>query len=121
MGKKNTRKYKHKNKGTKRKRGGKYRKETISYSLGRQHTNPDIRSRIRISVGPTENDYDNISEYMVNFLSDVAKKVEEEIAVIIKGVPESLTKKKIITLEFNDNDTPLVAGSEKPIKCKVKK
>ena len=115
-----TRKYRKKKTGTKRKRGGKYRKETITYNFGRQHTNPDIRSVIKIYAGPTTNDSDNMSEYMVNFVSDVAKKFEEDIAVIMKGVPKAMNKKKVITLEYNDNDAPLMAGSDKPIKCKMK-
>ena len=123
---KTNRKTKHKrntksNRKTKHKRGGEMREDKIYYTLGRSHTNPDIRREIRIRSGPTTYDSSSISEYMINFVSKVAKNFEEDIAVIIKGEPKTNTKNKIFTFEYNDNDAPLVEGSTKPIKCKIKK
>ena len=123
---KTNRKTKHKrntksNRKTKHKRGGEMREDKIYYTLGRSHTNPDIRREIRIRSGPTTYDSSSISEYMINFVSKVAKNFEEDIAVIIKGEPKTNTKNKIFTFEYNDNDAPLVEGSTKPVKCKIKK
>ena len=123
---KTNRKTKHKrntksNRKTKHKRGGEMREDKIYYTLGRSHTNPDIRREIRIRSGPTTYDSSSISEYMINFVSKVAKNFEEDIAVIIKGEPKTNTKNKIFTFEYNDNDAPLVEVSTKPVKCKIKK
>ncbi len=123
---KTNRKTKHKrntksNRKTKHKHGGEMREDKIYYTLGRSHTNPDIRREIRIRSGPTTYDSSSISGYMLNFVSKVAKNFEEDIAVIIKGEPKTNTKNKIFTFEYNDNDTPLVEGSTKPVKCKIKK
>ena len=109
------------NRKTKHKRGGEMREDKIYYTLGRSHTNPDIRREIRIRSGPTAYDSSSISGYMLNFVSKVAKNFEEDIAVIIKGEPKTNTKNKIFTFEYNDNDAPLVEGSTKPVKCKIKK
>ena len=123
---KTNRKTKHKrntksNRKTKHKHGGEMREDKIYYTLGRSHTNPDIRREIRIRSGPTTYDSSSISGYMLNFVSKVAKNFEEDIAVIIKGEPKTNTKNKIFTFEYNDNDAPLVEGSTKPVKCKIKK
>jgi hypothetical protein len=82
---KTNRKYKRKNRKTKRKRGGKIRTEKIYYTVGRNKTNPDIRSEIRIKSGPTTYDSSSTSGYMINFVSNVAKNFEEDIAVILTG------------------------------------
>jgi hypothetical protein len=118
---KTNRKYKRKNRKTKRKRGGKIRTEKIYYTVGRNKTNPDIRSEIRIKSGPTTYDSSSASGYMINFVSNVAKNFEEDIAVILTGEPKTTTKNKVLTFEYNDNDAPLTEGSTNPIKCKKKK
>lgn len=122
MGKNNnTRKYKPKQRKTKRKRGGKVRVEEIHYSLGRQHTNPDIKGVIRVKSGPTTYEAASRGEYISNFFSDVAKSFEEDIALMINGEPKSRTKKKVFTFEYNDNDAPLAKGSDKPVEQCEKK
>jgi len=113
-----SKKYRRKHRITRRKKGGKMRIDEIKLSLGRQHTNPDIKGVIRVESGPTFNKSDSRGEYISNFFADVAKSFEEDIALMIKGEPKSRAKKKVFTIEYNDNDAPLEKGSTDPIKCK---
>lgn len=113
-----SKKYKSKQRRTKRKMGGKKRVEVIHYSLGRQHTNPDIKGIIRVEKGPTTYQAESKGEYVFNFFSEVAKSFEEDIALLLKGEPKARSRKKVFTFEYNDNDAPLEQGSEEPIKCK---
>ena len=116
--------YKRRNKKsikTKRKRGGKIREEKIYISLGRQHTNPDIRSVITVEKGPTFYEGESRGEYFTNFAAQMAKEFEEDLAVILLGEPKTKIKQKMYKLTYNDNDAPLEKGSEEPIKCKRKR
>lgn len=113
--KKNKNKIKNKKKTAK---GGAKRVEKIYITLGRQYTNPDIRGEIRIENGPTSYKAQSKPEYMFNFVSDVAKRFEEDLAVILRGAPDSKNKQKMYKLVYYDNDAPLEEGSENPIKCK---
>lgn len=101
-------------------KGGKKRVEKVHINLARQHTNPDIRGEIRIESGPTSYNADSKIEYMMNFFNDVSKRFEEDLAVILRGAPESKNKQKTYKVIYHDNDAPLEEGSEKPIKCKRK-
>lgn len=103
---------------TRKMRGGKVRTENIYVTLGRQHTNPDIRSVIKVKSDPTHYEAENHAEYIANFISDVTKEFEEDLATVLQGVPDSATKQKIYKLEFKDNDAPNEVGAEKAIKCK---
>ncbi len=116
-----TRKYRKDKSKTKRKRGGTTRTEEIHVNLGRQHTNPDIKSEIRLFVGPTAYPALSKGDYIRNFFAETAKSFEEDIAVIINGAPKSLKKNKIFTFKYNDNDAPLEKGSTKKLKCKKPK
>lgn len=103
---------------TRKVRGGKVRTENIYVTLGRQHTNPDIRSVIKVKSDPTHYEAENHAEYVANFISDVTKEFEEDLATVLQGVPDSATKQKVYKLEFKDNDAPNEVGAEKAIKCK---
>ena len=103
---------------TRKLRGGKIRTENIYVTLGRQHTNPDIRSVIKVKSDPTHYEAENHAEYVANFIADVTKEFEEDLATVLRGVPDSATKQKIYKLEFQDNDAPNAVGAEKAIKCK---
>jgi len=113
-----SKKYKSKQRRTKRKMGGKKRIEEIHYSLGRQHTNPDIKGIIRFKKGPTTYKAESKGEFISNFFSEAQKNSEEYIALMLKGEPKARSRKKVFTFEYNDNDAPLEAGSEEPVKCK---
>ena len=115
--KKTTRKHGKKNK-TQKLHGGKVRTENIYVTLGRQHTNPDIRSVIKVKSDPTHYKAENRTEFVANFISEVTKELEEDLATVLRGVPESVTKQKVYKLEFKDNDAPNEVGAEKAIKCK---
>lgn len=114
---KTTRKHSKKNK-TQKLHGGKVRTENIYVTLGRQHTNPDIRSVIKVKSDPTHYKAENRTEFVANFISEVTKELEEDLATVLRGVPESVTKQKVYKLEFKDNDAPNEVGAEKAIKCK---
>ena len=103
---------------TRKVRGGKVRTENIYVTLGRQHTSPDIRSVIKVKSDPTHYEAENHAEYVANFISDVTKEFEEDLATVLQGVPDSATKQKVYKLEFKDNDAPNEVGAEKAIKCK---
>lgn len=103
---------------TRKLRGGKIRTENIYVTLGRQHTNPDIRSVIKVKSDPTHYEAENHAEYVANFIADVTKEFEEDLATVLRGVPDSATKQKVYKLEFQDNDAPNEVGAEKAIKCK---
>ena len=97
------------------KRGGKKRSEKIIVTLGREYTTPDIVSVISVDKGP--NTYDTTSgEYLVNFISSVSKRFEEELAVLLKGPPTSKTKTKEYEYIYDDSDVALEPGAETPIK-----
>ena len=110
---------KRRNKGSKK--GGTTRREKIVVTLGREHTSPDIVSVISVEKGPNTFDTKSQGEYLVNFISSVSKKFEEELAVIIKGAPKSKTKTKEYEVIFNDSDVALLPGAETPVKCKREK
>ena len=105
-------------KRTRKLRGGKIRTENIYVTLGRQHTNPDIRSVIKVKSDPTHYKAENRTEFVANFVSEVTKDFEEDLATVLRGVPDSVTKQKVYKLEFKDNDMPNEVGAENPIKCK---
>ena len=115
---KNNRKEKKRKKPKTVKKGGKRREEEIYISLGRQYTNPDIRGEIRVLNGPTSYKADSKPEYLINFISDVSKRFEEDLAVMLRGAPDSKNKQKTYKIVYHDNDAPLEEGSENPIKCK---
>lgn len=102
------------------KKGGTTRREKIIVTLGREHTSPDIVSIISVEKGPNTFDTKSQAEYVVNFISSVSKKFEEELAVILKGPPKSKSKTKEYEFIFEDSDVALEPGAETPIKCKNK-
>jgi hypothetical protein len=102
------------------KQGGSMRKEKIVVTLGREHTSPDIVSVISVEKGPTTYDTNSQAEYLVNFISSVSKKFEEELAVMIRGAPTSNTKTKEYEYIFDDSDVALEPGADTPVKCKRK-
>ncbi len=113
----------HKSKKTIRKRskkGGATRKEKIIVTLGREHTSPDIVSVISVEKGPNTFDAKSQGEYLVHFISSVSKKFEEELAVLLKGAPNSKSKTKEYEYIYEDSDVALESGAETPIKCKRK-
>ena len=65
------------------KRGGKKRSEKIIVTLGREHTTPDIVSVISVEKGPNTYETNSQGEYLVNFISSVSKRFEEELAVLL--------------------------------------
>lgn len=102
------------------KRGGKKRSEKIIVTLGREHTSPDIVSVISVDKGPNTYETNSQGEYLVNFISSVSKRFEEELAVLLKGPPTSKTKTKEYEYIYDDSDVALEPGAETPIKCKRK-
>jgi len=99
-------------------KGGKMRKEKIIVTLGRERTSPDIVSIISVEKGPNTYDSKSQGEYLVNFISSVSKKFEEELAVLLKGAPTSKSKTKEYEYIYEDSDVALESGAETPIKCK---
>ena len=117
MGK--TEKLNRKNSKTHKKRhGGKKRIEKVRVIFGRQHTNPDVFSMIRVEKGPSTKDTKSQGEYLVNFVSETAKEFEEELAVLLKGPPDAEEKEKVYEFVFKDSDVALEPGADTPIKCK---
>ena len=89
--------------------GGKKRVEKILISFEKQHTSPNIKSKIRVIKGPTAykgKGKDKIG-YLVNFVASTANEFEEELAQIMKGIPKMVNKQKEYELIFYDNDAPL--------------
>ena len=103
------------------KKGGTTRREKIIVTLGREHTSPDIVSVIRVEKGPNYFDSQSQGEYLMNFISNVSKKFEEELAVIIKGPPKSKLKTKEYEFIYEESDVALEPGANTPIKCKRKR
>jgi hypothetical protein len=119
MKKKNTKRIHKKRKiNTRKRRGGTTRMEKVRVVFARQHTNPDIFSMIRVEKGPQSSEVDSHGEYLVNFISEVAKAFEEELAVILKGPPDAKEKEKVYEFVFKDSDVALEPGADTPIKCK---
>ena len=110
-----------KNVVTRKHRGGKKRVEKVRVVFSRQYTNPDIFSMVRVEKGPQAYETDSQGEYLVNFVSEVAKDFEEELARTIKGPPESQEKEKVYEFVFKDSDVALEPGADTPIKCKKSK
>ena len=109
---------KRKTKTKKRHHGGKKRTEKVRVVFARQHTNPDIFSMIRVEKGPQASEVDSHGEYLVNFISEVAKDFEEELAVTLKGPPDAKEKEKVYEFVFKDSDVALEPGADTPIKCR---
>jgi len=119
MKKKNTKRtYKKRKINTRKRRGGTKRTEKVRVVFARQHTNPDIFSMIRVEKGPQSSNAESHGEYLVNFVSEVAKDFEEELAVTLKGPPEAKEKEKVYEFVFKDSDVALEPGADTPIKCK---
>ena len=110
-----------KSRRTRRVRGGTKRVEEIRVTFMRHHTNPDVGSIISVRKGPTtyKGDYGK-GEYIKNFVSTVAKEVEENIAVIMNGEPGVKVKQKVYKQVYKDNDAPDEEGSSEPVKCQSK-
>lgn len=122
MKKYNTKRNHSKNNSVTRKhRGGKKRVEKVRVVFSRQYTNPDIFSMVRVEKGPQAYETDSQGEYLVNFVSEVAKDFEEELARTLKGPPESQEKEKVYEFVFKDSDVALEPGADTPIKCKKSK
>lgn len=120
MKKKNTKRTHKKRKINTKKRhhGGRQRTERMRVVFTRQHTNPDIFSMIRVEKGPQSSNAESHGEYLVNFVSEVAKDFEEELAVILKGPPDAKEKEKVYEFVFKDSDVALEPGADTPIKCR---
>lgn len=103
---------------TQKHHGGKKRVEKVRVLFGRQRTNPDIYSMIRVEKGPSFKDTKSHGEYLVNFVSETAKEFEEDLAVMLKGAPTSDEKEKVYEFVFKDSDVALEPGADTPIQCK---
>ena len=83
--------------------GGNPRVEKILVSFENQHTSPNIRSKIRVIKGPTDNNKGNGKiGYLVNFIASTANEFEEELSHIRKGLPKMINKKKKYEILFYD-------------------
>jgi hypothetical protein len=101
--------------------GGKRRVEKVYITFGKNHTNPDISSDIRIIKGPASNNAEESRMgYLVNFVASTANDFEEELAQILKGLPEVDIKRKKYEMIFYDNDAPMLQGSETPLSANCK-
>ena len=100
--------------------GGKERVEKVYITFGKNHTNPDISSDIRIVRGPASNKAESRMGYLVNFIATTANNFEEELAQIIRGLPDVDIKRKKYEMIFYDNDAPMVQGSETPLSANCK-
>lgn len=100
--------------------GGKQRVEKVYITFGKNHTNPDISSDIRVIKGPASNNAESRMGYLVNFIATTANNFEEELAQIIKGLPDVDIKRKKYEMIFYDNDAPMLQGSETPLSANCK-
>ena len=101
--------------------GGKRRVEKVYITFGKNHTNPDISSEILVVKGPASNNAEESRMgYLVNFVASTANDFEEELAQILKGLPDVDIKRKKYEMIFYDNDAPMLQGSETPLSANCK-
>jgi hypothetical protein len=90
--------------GTRKKTGGIKRVEKVYIEFSRDHTGPNIKSKVSVIKGPRSYKSNGNVGYLMNFVSSSADEFEAELAKIMMGIPNTIGKRKKYELIFYDKD-----------------
>ena len=106
-------------KQTRKKRVGGDRSVKVFFDLGRQFTNPNIRSKVRVTT-PTSYEAENRGQFASHLMKEAMNETEENLAVLLKGLPKAISKQKMYQMSFKDYETDNDNIIKEPAKCKRK-